>query len=88
MKALGVTGTRQGITGEQLEALYAWFHRHASLGYTDLHHGDCVGADATVASRLGSFGLRLVSHPPVERSKWRAWVIEPRVPNGHFLRET
>ena len=40
---LGVTGTSDGITDKQLLRLHEFI---AAVQATELHHGDCVGADA------------------------------------------
>lgn len=56
----GFTGTDRGMTSHQLSAVGV--HLQVS---GELHHGDCVGADAqthAIARRLG--GLWIVGHPP------------------------
>lgn len=66
MTVVGFSGTQNGTTREQ----EVWLaQRLLALAATELHHGDCVGADAT-AHRLGRFlGLRVVIHPPLDESR-------------------
>ena len=74
MIAVGVTGSRnllvmasQFVEADQvLRALYR-------KGARELHHGDCVGADAHLANFARHIGYRLICHPPENSSK-RAWV--------------
>lgn len=58
---VGITGSRTGPTLAQLTVvtreLAAW------VG-DELHHGDCVGVDATVAAVASGLGYRTVAHPP------------------------
>lgn len=65
---LGFTGTRQGMTQEQL---FAFRELLQSLSTTELHHGDCVGADADAVDLVGAeldWDVHVVSHPPLDRS--------------------
>jgi hypothetical protein len=76
---LGVTGTRHGITNQQLLRLQDLIISSAA---TELHHGDCQGADAVAhftvlnsrAGRLvsGFPRIDLIVHPP-DRDAWRAF---------------
>jgi len=72
---IGFTGTRTGLTSSQDAALrnvlFALHDEH--LSPLELHHGDCVGADARVrAMFLELFpGERVVIHPPVD-ARFRA----------------
>lgn len=84
----GVTGTRQGLTDEQME----WWlnhmdsHRLAKGQYGFLHHGDCVGVDAQVATMVRLvLGFRLIGHPALGAGDNRAWIdsdrnMEPQPP--------
>lgn len=63
---VGFTGTQQGMTWYQLVALRGHLHL---LGATELHHGDCVGADAEADEVAREMGLRTVSHPPADPKK-------------------
>lgn len=78
--SVGFTGTRDGMTGEQLDQLMKCLIRHMHDGETELsgkyaydfHHGDCVGADEEAAAIAGvTHGWR-VSHPPID-TKLRAY---------------
>jgi hypothetical protein len=74
---IGFTGTREGMSKQQRDALYKllcdipWGVPH------EFHHGDCVGADAeacNLAWRLKNAGhnLQIHCHPPII-SKRRAY---------------
>lgn len=70
---VGFTGTRGDITPEQVNWLVG---RMMTLGTTELHHGDCEGADA-MAHALGRWlGVRIVVHPP-EDTRHRAFCPDP-----------
>lgn len=50
------SGTREGLTHTQRQALTAVMASYRADGFTVFHHGDCVGADAeahAIARRLG-----------------------------------
>lgn len=81
---VGITGTRSGMTQVQTEQVTLLL---AELKGTQLHHGDCVGADAEVAELARELGYRIVCHPP-EKSDLRAWVPadEMREPFSYFRR--
>lgn len=53
---VGMTGTRRGLTNAQFDSLR---EELSHLAATELHHGDCVGADVEVATLLA------IEHPNV-----------------------
>lgn len=59
---LGFTGTREGMTFEQLceVELILLFE------IDEAHHGDCIGADADLHRLARSAGLWIVGHPPID----------------------
>ena len=67
---VGVTGTRSQITDKQIKEIVA-FLKTLPEG-SELHHGDCVGADVAVANFAAHFGIRTVCHPP-EKEELRAF---------------
>jgi len=75
---IGFTGTQKGLTQLQVKRLRELLVTPSSG--SELHHGDCVGADAEVAQLAWGFCYKIVCHPPVKRSK-RAFV------NAHEFRE-
>ena len=66
---VGFTGTQSELTPPQVASLRALLER---LAPTEIHHGDCVGADAAAHAIAKSIGLVIVVHPPSNPSK-RAW---------------
>lgn len=82
---IGVTGTRNGLTDFQLDNIQHWLGQFPAE--CELHHGDCVGADATVASIAAQVGWRTVCHPPV-KDDLRAYFAsdETREPLSYFAR--
>lgn len=61
---IGFTGTRKGLTDAQREALQAVLHDEARSLDVELHHGDCVGADAEAHSIATWRGWITTIHPP------------------------
>ena len=57
---VGFTGTRAGMTIEQMMAVNLEFGR---LEAYELHHGGCVGADAQMHSIALSYRCSVVIHP-------------------------
>jgi hypothetical protein len=60
---VGFTGSRHGITQHQrdtLEKLLTGVH------VDELHHGDCVGADAAAAEIANGWGIEVHLHPPID----------------------
>lgn len=70
---IGFTGTRKAPTMTQRLRLVELF---ATLdegpGVRTLHHGDCVGADATAVASAGQFMILTCCHPPTN-PLMRAW---------------
>lgn len=63
---LGFTGTQQGMTERQRRTLKYFF---SELQLTELHHGDCIGADAQAHADGATLGAHIVIHPPLEDAK-------------------
>jgi hypothetical protein len=89
---IGVTGTRKAPTQEQLDAVRKFLNAAQTYcrendDFLELHHGDCVGADAAVAAIAKEFGIKTVSHPP-SKSDLRAFFEsdETRYPTSYFAR--
>lgn len=68
----GFTGTQHGMTDAQKDAL----RRFLTGSSGELHHGDCVGADAEAHQIADECGYCPVLHPPTNYSK-RAWCDVP-----------
>lgn len=68
---VGFTGTRHGATPAQLDMLCRLLKE---LGATELHHGDCVGADAEAHQIAKTLGLDVIIHPgPEDNAALRAF---------------
>lgn len=79
----GFTGTRHGQTEAQKRVVDRAFG-----ALDELHHGDCVGADADAHEIAAAVGADIVIHPPVDE-KLRAFckgARESREPRTHFQR--
>lgn len=63
---IGVTGTRNGATLDQLASIVDFFKTVPAN--SELHHGDCVGVDVEVALVAREFGVKTVCHPPTSTS--------------------
>ncbi|KKL24877.1 hypothetical protein LCGC14_2410960 [marine sediment metagenome] len=68
---IGFTGSLHGMTDEQKRIVKA-FLINVSGQDLELHHGDCVGADAQVDSICRDLRIPTVIHPPIN-SKHRAF---------------
>lgn len=71
---VGFTGTRNGMTDNQLEALRLLL---STSGVEEVHHGDCVGSDAQFHRIATELGISVVIHPPTN-SKLRAFCESTR----------
>ena len=67
--AVGFTGTRRGMSTDQIDQLVDLIQR---LRPRALHHGDCVGADEEAHSVASDLDVRTVAHPP-SNPRARAW---------------
>lgn len=69
MFKLGVTGTRIGMNQYQRDTVRAILvGLLEDVKEMELHHGDCIGVDVQVAEFAKELGIRIVCHPPVDRS--------------------
>jgi len=61
MTTLGFTGTMVGITVDQMDMIDRVIETY---GVTELHHGDCIGADEIAHRAAICSGVSVVIHPP------------------------
>ncbi len=66
---IGFTGSRKGITVAQAETLERFLNQ---LSVTEVHHGDCVGADAELHQLSFRLSLNNIIHPPAD-ARYRAY---------------
>jgi hypothetical protein len=83
---VGFTGTRNGMTREQIARVRQALAQSWREG-AEFHHGDCLGADAEAATHARDLGYRIVCHPPIDQSL-RAFFPsdETRQPLTYFAR--
>ena len=66
MVKIGVTGSRNGMSDEQMKKYIDILSEIGEV--VELHHGDCVGVDVQAAFIADEFGMRTVAHPPINES--------------------
>ncbi len=83
---IGITGTRSGLTENQIKSVRKYLLEKFQHG-AELHHGDCVGADAEVAAIAKEIGYKIVCHPPI-KNDLRAYFLsdEEKPPFSYFAR--
>lgn len=74
LKALGFTGTREGMTSYQKRKLRDVVQfALASFDQVSFHHGDCVGADEEAHNIVRDIGgIQIFVYPPIA-TKYRAY---------------
>lgn len=78
----GFTGTRRGLTDPQLSAFWSLLHGHMP---SELHHGDCKGADKRAHLAFVDYVFdheregTVAIHPPTD-PKSRAYCGHPEAP--------
>lgn len=58
---IGFTGTRRGMTDEQLAGLARFLRSFEEDD--EFHHGACIGSDEQAAMVAGNMGFKTVAHP-------------------------
>jgi hypothetical protein len=82
---IGFTGSRRGMTAAQQHQLEVLL-RGLGVG-SELHHGDCVGADDVAGQVAHRLDYRVVSHPPTnERLRAHSVADEVREPLDYLIR--
>jgi len=89
---LGFTGTQLGMSVAQKETIISLLEKYP---VDEIHHGDCIGADADMHTIAVCLNIPVVIHPPEKPDK-RAFCIAAteRIPlpylerNEHIIRES
>ena len=82
---IGFTGTQQGLTVTQRDMLVYTLTTLKGLGATELHHGDCVGADAEAHQIARELGYCIVIHPPTNSNRVAGCEGDERLPPKPYL---
>ena len=67
---LGITGTRNGFTKNQLNAFKTVFKDLQKEGVDEFHQGQCIGVDVESAEWINTFtkgAIPIHSHPPLKQ---------------------
>jgi hypothetical protein len=80
---VGFTGTREGLTNTQIAWLY---HQFEKLPISEIHHGACVGADASVHAAALEHDVPVHVWPPVNQKHVAAECLTPQP--GVFVHPT
>ena len=84
----GFTGTRIGMNVNQKMTFLKKLKLH---NITELHHGDCVSADAQAHDLAEGLGIKIVTHPPsddrLRAFKWsnEAYPPKPYIERNHDI---
>lgn len=65
---IGFTGTRDGMTKAQYDAVWNLLSDLKRRGARMLHHGDCVGSDAQAHTLALALSLPVTLHPPINET--------------------
>lgn len=89
----GFTGTREGMTRRQREAVFALLAdrlNHMTMGETRFadwfHHGCCVGADEQAHELARRLELLTEGHPPVDQSRMALLICDRMNRPRSFMR--
>lgn len=79
---IGFTGTGQGATLHQKQQIE---HHLKLLGATELHHGDCIGADASAHYIATKLNIKTVQHPPTLPYARAFTICDDVRPQKHYI---
>lgn len=88
---IGVTATREDLTGSQLRSV---IHKLRHLAMTNdlygvtLHQGCCVGGDEQITIAAAALGMSIIAHPPTDRKLMSMLAFElatERKPENPYL---
>ena len=79
VKIVGFTGTQAGMSENQKMLWQRFLLEH---GVEEVHHGDCIGADAEADAIAADLGIRRAAHPcmiPGKRAYCKAEIIFEKI---------
>ena len=82
--SIGFTGTQQGMTPEQKEAV-DFLVGHFNFIISEVHHGDCSGADAQFHEIARLHNYHVVLHPPIKPDKRAFCKADEEFPKKDYL---
>jgi hypothetical protein len=85
--SIGFTGTQEGMTSEQKQAVIKMLTQ-LKEEISEVHHGDCLGADADFHRIAIGLNLPVILHPPIKPDK-RAYCsdwVEARPKKDYLVR--
>lgn len=65
MIEIGVSGTRDGATAEQIKSAVSYINHIFDPG-AKFHHGCCIGVDEQLSIAAHAIGYKLIAHPPLD----------------------
>jgi hypothetical protein len=80
--SIGFTGTQQGMTQSQKDMVKYFL---GFFAVSEVHHGDCVGADAEFHAIARSERLKVALHPPTNPAKRAFCEADEEFPKKDYL---
>lgn len=66
-ESIGFTGTKHGMTPQQIQRIRFRLESLKRLGFIWFHHGDCLGADHQAHFIAKELGYKIALHPPLDK---------------------
>lgn len=78
---IGFTGSRLGMTGSQVDTLFAILHYFGKppACFDTFHHGDCIGSDVQAFNLARNIGYKTIAHPGNVDPRLRAYTASTEV---------
>lgn len=81
---IGFTGTQIGMTDVQKNIVSSLLKKLKDI-ITEVHHGDCIGADKEFHDIAKQFALKVILHPPSNDSKRAFCQADAEWPEKDYL---